>query len=116
MSNIENLKPFDTLTVEEQRELASKGGKASVEARREKKLLKELLEEALLKETETGNRYVDITVALIEQAEKGNVKAFEVIRDTMGQKSIEQVSNTITVNNPVVELINSIERVKNEDK
>ena len=40
---MENLKPFNTLTEREQRELASKGGKASVEARRKKKGLKNFL-------------------------------------------------------------------------
>jgi hypothetical protein len=116
MAGTENLIPLNQRTKAEQKEITTMGGKASGEARREKKLLKDLLEEALLAETETGNKYIDITVALIEQAKNGNVKAFEVIRDTMGQKAIEQVSNTITVNNPVDELINSIESVKNENK
>ena len=40
----ENLGDFRDLTAEEQRAIASKGGKASVEARRAKKNLKELVE------------------------------------------------------------------------
>lgn len=68
-----------------------KVGKASAKARQEKKILRELLEEALLTNTKTGNRYIDITNALIQEAEKGNVKAYETIRDTLGQKPKENV-------------------------
>lgn len=68
-----------------------KVGKASAKARQEKKILRELLEEALLTNTKTGNRYIDITNALIQEAEKGNVKAYETIRDTLGQKPKENI-------------------------
>ena len=71
--NKENLIPFNERTVNEVREIAARGGIKSGEVRREKKLLKELLEEALLTETDTGNKYIDITRALIEQAATGNV-------------------------------------------
>ena len=85
MSNLKKL------TSEEARINGSKGGKKSVEVRRQKKLLKELLEEALEKETKTGNVAVDITTALIKRAKDGNIKAYEVIRDTLGQKPVESV-------------------------
>ena len=42
-----------------------------------------------------------ITVALIQKALKGDTKAFEIIRDTIGQKPIEQLdinSNKININ------------------
>lgn len=45
------------------------------------------------KNNPNGDKYLDIVIGLIEEAEKGNPKAFEVIRDTMGQKPIEQVQN-----------------------
>ena len=100
MSNLRILSP------EEARINGSKGGKKSVEVRRQKKLLKELLEEALEKETKTGNMAIDITNALIKKAKNGNVKAYEVIRDTLGQKPAENVN----LNNPdatkVLESIN----------
>lgn len=92
MANDSNLKPFNDLTESEQRELARKGGKKSAEVRKQKKLLKELLEEALEKETKTGNQAIDITNALIKKAKKGNVKAYEVIRDTLGQKPTENIN------------------------
>lgn len=90
MANEKNLIPNSERTPNEVRENGKKGGIKSGEVRREKKLLKDLLEEALLIKTDTGNKYVDITNALIKQAEEGNVKAYETIRDTLGQKPIEK--------------------------
>ena len=100
MANEQNLKPRKNLSKEEAKKLGSKGGKKSVEVRREKKILRELLEEALETKTKTGNRYVDITNALIQEAERGNVKAYETIRDTLGQKPKENVNISGEVNNP----------------
>lgn len=54
MANEKNLIPINKRTKSEQREYRKKGGQKSGEVRREKKLLRELLEEALLKKTETG--------------------------------------------------------------
>lgn len=93
MATTQNLKK---LSPKEARENGSKGGKKSVEVRRQKKLLKEILEEALEKETKTGNVAIDITNALVKKAKKGNVKAYEVIRDTLGQKPKE----TVKLENP----------------
>ena len=88
MANNENLRK---LTTKQAREIGRLGGIASSKAKKEKKLLKDLLEEALLKGTETDNEYINITLALIKEANKGNVKAYEVIRDTLGQKPAEKV-------------------------
>lgn len=87
-------------TKEEQRVIAKMGGIASGKARKEKKMLKDLLEDALSKGTETDNEYVNITLALIREANKGNVKAYEVIRDTLGQKPIDKVEHSGAI--PVV--------------
>jgi hypothetical protein len=35
-------------------------------------------------------------IALLNRAKKGDVRAFEVIRDTTGQKAKESVEHTIT--------------------
>ena len=74
----------------------SKGGKASGEARRRKRDLRQALELLLEKEykdkagkTITGTEA--ITAKLFEQAMKGNIKAFETLRDTVGQKPVEKV-------------------------
>ena len=89
MANNQNLegKGFDSRTTEEQREIARKGGKASGEARRKRKTLREELL-ALLSDGDTQNR---VSVALIEAALDGNVKAFETLRDTIGEKPVEKV-------------------------
>ena len=104
MTNENNLKK---LTSEEARELGRKGGLKSAEVRREKKLLKNLLEEVLETPTKTGNLAIDITNALIQKAKKGNVKAYEVIRDTLGEKPVENIK----IDNPqatkVLESINN---------
>ena len=83
------------LSVEEQ----SRGGKNSVIARRAKKDLKQALEILLEKEytDRNGNTLSGteaIATKLFEQAMKGNIKAFEMVRDTTGQKPIEKVMLT----------------------
>ena len=92
---VENLKPVRT--VEEAREKGRKGGVKSGEARREKKLLKDTL--LLLLETNRGQE--DICLALVEKARNGDTKAFEVIRDTIGQKPVDkaevETNGSITV-------------------
>lgn len=79
-----NLKPFRS--VEEAREKGKKGGIKSGEVRRERKALKE----ELLCLLEQGNTQEKISLALIKQALKGNVKAFALIRDTIGEKPIDK--------------------------
>lgn len=41
-----------------------------------------------------------ISFSLIQEALKGNVKAFETIRDTIGEKPKDNVNITGEVNNP----------------
>lgn len=103
----ENLKPF---TSEQSREEAEKNGKkggiASGKARRQKKALRETMEEMLkvaLKDerlletygkfgfTKKGMTMQDaITAAMIHQAAKGNVKAFQAIKETITDKHEEE--------------------------
>ena len=97
----ENLKPFnsDKLTVDEQREIQVKGGKASGDSRRKTKQMKEMLEYLLEREVvgKNGEKITtleQINVALVNQAKLGDVKAYNAIRDTIGQKPVEQVEQT----------------------
>ena len=96
MANIENLKPVQT--EEEAREKGKKGGIASGKARKERKALKEELLLLLSK----GDTQEKISLSLIKEAMKGNTKAFEVIRDTIGEKPVEKidadVNSDITIN------------------
>ncbi len=121
MANIENLKPIKTLSSEEAKKRGSKGGKASVKAKRERKAMREQLEMLLnlpikdikiqKKVTDLGissseiNNQMAMTVALYQEALLGNTKAYELIRDTIGEKPVEQVKN---LNPPVI----NIERPK----
>ena len=91
MANEENLKPFNEMTEKEQREIARKGGIASGKARAERKTLKEELL-LLLSQGDTQER---ISLSLIREALGGNVKAFETIRDTVGEKPVDKVENEI---------------------
>lgn len=79
------------LTVEEQ----SRGGRASGEARRKLKKLREYLEIALDKGTdfegEAMNNAEAITVALINKAKSGDVRAYQTIRDGLGEKPAEHI-------------------------
>ena len=99
----DNLIPFNELTQEEQRKLASKGGKASGKARKKKKELKELLLLLLsqpMKDDPDQDNYTGISIALIQKALAGDTKAYEVIRDTLGQKPVEKTeitTNTINI-------------------
>lgn len=90
-----NLKPQNKRTKKEQREIAIKGGKASGESRRQRKTLKE----ELLALLEDGNVQESIALALVKEAVKGNnsgsvTKAFEVIRDTIGEKPVERIEQS----------------------
>ena len=79
MANPNNLIPgAHTLTVEEQ----SRGGKASGEARRKRKTLREELL-AMLEDPEIQK---GVTAALMKNALDGDNKAFEILRDTIGEK------------------------------
>lgn len=83
MAGKENLVSLKDRTTEEQREIARKGGIASGKVRKEKKLLSMALKECL-----TDDVKLQINTALLQQAKDGNVKAFEVIRDTIGESPV----------------------------
>ena len=101
MPNEQNLKYIapGELSKEEATERGRKGGMKSVESRRRKKLLRECLEELLDTEQEVKINGVTLkktnaellSVTLMKKALKGDVKAFEVLRDTAGEKPIDKV-------------------------
>ena len=92
----ENLIPFSKRTEEERRAIARAGGKASGEARRKRRDLVDQLNTLLaapasdkdkkqiskamgVDESEIDSQQAVISVAMISEARKGNVKAFEAI-------------------------------------
>ena len=87
------------------KEEQSKGGKNSAKARREKRLIKDNIELLLslpikskktkeqlaelgIDDTEMNNQMA-MVIAMYQKALKGDVQAFNTLRDTIGQKPIE---------------------------
>ena len=93
LKNLEKGTPFTKDDVE----LARKANEKSHEVKREKKALREELI-LLLSQGKTQEK---MSLAIIEEAIKGNVKAFEVIRDTIGEKPKDIVEN---INPPVINI------------
>lgn len=113
MANEQNLRPP---TTEEARERGKKGGKASAKKRQQNKTFKEIISKFLdgqvsderLKQQMIEFGFADKEVsnkscavfALWKEAIKGNTKAFELLRDTIGEKPQEKVNISGEVNNP----------------
>lgn len=110
----DNLIPQNRRTEEEQRAIASQGGKASVAARRKKKELKErcklllelmpnkaLIEKSLGTDIELpeGTDMYDLMIAKMMQVTvlDGNVKAFEAVRDSAGDKPTDKIVQDVAV-------------------
>lgn len=98
MANEQNLKP---LTTEKAREIGSIGGKASVEARRRKRDIRLALEILLEKDYtdksgEVRSGAEAIALKQLEKALKGDTKAFEVVRDTVGQKPADRIDVAVS--------------------
>ena len=96
MANEQNLKPLNTRTKEEQRKIAVMGGRASGKSRAMRKTFKDAINESLDDKTLTT-----MIKAMIKETKKGNTRAFELLRDTVGEKPIEQVQN---LNPPVIKI------------
>ena len=108
-----NLIPLNELTVEEQRKMQSNAGKASGESRRRKRDMREMARLMLgnvmnddaviesigdnveLLEDENGktdkSAMAVMVAKMILEAQAGNVKAADFVRDTAGYKPKEQV-------------------------
>ena len=105
MANEQNLKPQNTRTKAEQREIARKGGIASGKARRERRALRDLMESRLdgtveYKGEELSRKDVMAALAIDMLTDPGArdrlsasefVRAFEMVRDTLGEKPSEKV-------------------------
>ena len=110
MANEQNLR---TLSPKEAREQGRKGGKASAAKRAERKTFREglllLLNEPL---KDKGGQVTDkttqdaIIAGLVKRAINGDTRAFEMIRDTIGEKPVEVVN----VNTPDPSIMDEIAR------
>lgn len=95
MANEKNLKPVTLQSRNEARERGKKGGIASGKARRMKKTFKELLKIALEMPSKNGSTNAEeIVASMIRKAQSGDVKAFEAVRDTIGEKPTDKVDLT----------------------
>ena len=104
MANEQNLKPVNKRTKSEQREIQRKGGIASGEARRARRTLKaELL--LMLSDPEVQEK---LSAAIMKKGIDGDIRAFEVIRDTIGEKPTEKVEMKTDMN-----VVQSAERLRN---
>lgn len=111
MANEQNLR---TPSTDEARSMGKKGGIASGKARREKKMFRETLETILFMPMKTGesmdvekiqnfasikgqNISVQeaIMIAQVQKAMKGDTRAAEYIRDTIGQKPTDNMNMSL---------------------
>ena len=104
MANEQNLRPSEYKLSQEE---AKRGGIASGEARRRKKSLKETLD--ILLEYRPTEKELDflrehgidvdddatyrtaVAFSMINKAVKGNTRAFEMLRDTIGEKPVDKI-------------------------
>lgn len=95
-------------STEEAKKRGRAGGIKSGQVRRERKTLRE----GLLALLSAGKTQEDMNLALIARALTGDVKAYEVIRDTIGEKPIDKVMVAEVDQN----VINEVEAMINDDK
>lgn len=85
--NESNLIPLSQRTKEERREIAAQGGIASGQSRRERKAIRQALEEALSMPCEVDGMELSnveaIAASMVNEAKGGNVRAFVEIRNTV---------------------------------
>lgn len=103
-NSIANLSPItERTTPEQRREIASKGGKAKAEAQRQRKEMKDMIQDIFSIGIKKGKVYEDIKsledakgknltvgqaliLAQVKKAMTGDTRAMEFLRDTMGEK------------------------------
>ena len=119
MANEQNLigHGFDEMSASRQREIASMGGKKAQEKKRQQKTFKEMFNsfangklqmpemkaklQALGVQEEEMTNKTAMMISMYAEAIKGNTRAFEIVRDTMGEKldaeETEDVEHSIIV-------------------
>lgn len=115
MANEQNLIPWDKRTESEQREYAKKGGQKSGEVRRQRKAMKEQMEMLLslpfknkkqfnfMKELGIEENNIDnqmaLIVAMYGKALKGDVQAFNTIREVVqDEKTVKDEDRVQIIN------------------
>ena len=111
MANEQNLRPIrkGDLSSEELKKRQSNGGKKSAQVRAENKLIRERILERM------GETDWDEMIDGLIKRSKESDKAFELLRDTLGQKPVDQVS--VSANEEAkAELAELLEQRKNASK
>lgn len=118
-NSLANLKMFDSnQNREEAKKNGMKGGIASGESRRRMKTFREELMAIL--ETQTKNSkgesitvQQNINAALALKAAKGDVRAYEVIRDTLGQKPKDEKEVVVVAEGGLKVNLDLVKRMEN---
>lgn len=124
--NVENLLKPDDLTPDQRRENARKAGKASAEAKKRRKAMRESLEvllnlgmsEGEITDPETVKCWNElqgknitvqdaVLVKQIMKAVKGDTKAAEFVRDTSGNRPTNEQRMDVAVDNGFIEALNA---------
>lgn len=102
----EDLIPLNQRTIEERKEIARRAGIASGKTRRNKALLRDCLEILMEKKMTTNEgkkitgaeaQSVSLFLAALQETDTAKkARAFEVLRDTAGQKPVERIEQTNT--------------------
>ena len=112
-NSLNNLIKSAELTPKERSERAAIAGRASVEARKRKKQLKECLEILLNSSVGKNENGEDVSGAeamattVFKRALNGDLKAWELVRDTAGQKPVEKVV-TADIDSEVIEKVEAM--------
>jgi hypothetical protein len=118
MANEQNLKPCEHKFTQEE---AKKGAQKSAEARRKKRDLRlavQALLEADVKDKRTGETMSGaeaLAMAQYRKALKGDTKAFEVLRDTSGQKPVEKVEQ-VNIDGEYLDKVNELKAFFNGEE
>lgn len=124
MAGVNNLTSFNAMDAETQKKIASAGGKASAEARRRKKLMRDQLDlllsmdvkskkakkqmEALGIDPDDMDNQMALLVAMLKEGINGNVKAFMEIRDTVGEVPVIKQDVNVTDNPKLASVIEQL--------
>ena len=100
MANEENLINLRDRSPEERKEIARKGAEATNKLLKERKTFRE----ELLILLSQGDTQKKISLAMLEKAMKGDTKAFEVLRDTVGEKPVDKVEADVGITNINIKL------------
>jgi hypothetical protein len=109
----DNLIPLNKRTPEEVKAISTKGAIASNKAQAKRKTFREIFELLLNDKAIDGSNITNnelLALQMIVEAHKGNTKAFELVRDTIGEKPTDksEVKTEITISPEEKKMLNTI--------